>query len=88
MKIYFYFFLKRQFIVFILFIPLIVAKVFLYFNLSRPIDWIGSGPPVLDPPCGFIVKNCFQIATPDWKSFMIYTLSGVALIVTIGFVSR
>ncbi|EFX69540.1 hypothetical protein DAPPUDRAFT_62171 [Daphnia pulex] len=64
------------------------SLVFLYLNSSRPVDWIGSGPPVPESPCGFMSEKCFRVATPDWRSFIICTLSGVVLIVTIGFASR
>ncbi|EFX89873.1 hypothetical protein DAPPUDRAFT_39825, partial [Daphnia pulex] len=62
--------------------------IFQYFNLSRPIDWLGSGPPIPEPPCGFVGEKCVQVATPDWRSFVICTVSGVVLIVAIGLVSR
>ncbi|KAK4022364.1 hypothetical protein OUZ56_007835 [Daphnia magna] len=62
--------------------------IFRYFNPSRPIDWLGSGPPIPEPPCGFLGEKCVQVATPDWRSFVICTVSGVVLIVAIGLVSR
>ncbi|XP_057374739.2 guanylate cyclase 32E-like isoform X2 [Daphnia carinata] len=61
--------------------------VFLYFNSSRPIDWIGFGPPVPESPCGFTREMCVRLATPDWRS-VVCTVSGVVFIVTIGLASR
>lgn len=82
---------KRPFLV--LFIYLFIFcydfyfQVFRYFNQSRPIDWLGTHPPIPEPHCGFDGKKC-NGSEPDWRSFVICTVSGVVLIVAIGLVSR
>ena len=65
-----------------------VPKVFSYFNSNRPIDWIGKEPPISEPPCGFTGEKCDQRTQPDWRTFVICTVSAVVLIVAIGLVSR
>lgn len=63
--------------------------MFQYFFSSRPIDWVGrQGPPIPEPPCGFNGEKCVHENQPDWRSFVICTISGVVLIVAIGLVSR
>lgn len=64
------------------------CQVFRYLNASQPIHWLGSGPPIPEPPCGFTGEKCAQLGKPDWQTFIICTVSAAILMVAIGVVSR
>lgn len=63
-------------------------QIFRYFRADEPIQWPGQGPPITEPPCGFVGEKCSDLSQPDWRSFVICTVSGIVLIVAIGLVSR
>jgi len=62
--------------------------IFRYFKPAEPIQWPGQGPPITEPPCGFVGEKCSHLSQPDWRSFVICTVSCIVLIVAIGLVSR
>lgn len=62
--------------------------MFRYFKANESIQWPGQGPPITEPPCGFVGEKCSDLSQPDWRSFVIFTVSGIVLIVAVGLVSR